>query len=147
MKKFLLGFLLTLVLCASLIGATFILSSCEKISPEWILVSGTEPNADPNPLVYKGTVTVHGYMEMAVSYGEQKELQFHVSEADLKNFPDFNKYQDFKLFFEGKNVTENPDMLAKLQKYTDKNPATIVVGGLTYQMEGTPTLILSEIIE
>lgn len=123
------------------------LFACGENSSKWVLISGEEPYADPNPLVYTGNVELHGYMEMGIYYAEEKELQFRVIDEDLKKFPEMNKYKYFRLFYKGENIKNIKEILDKLQKYNDKNPATIISNGLTYQMEGTPTLILSEIIE
>jgi hypothetical protein len=121
--------------------------ACEENTLEWTLVSGTEPYADPNPLVYSGNVELHGYMEMAVVYAEDQELQFRVMDEDLKKFPEFNKRKYFRLFYKDENVKDVKEVLDKLQKYDERNPATIKVSGLVYMMEGSPKLTLSEIIE
>ena len=121
--------------------------ACEKETSEWTLVSGTEPYADPDPLVYTGDIELHGYMEMAVVYGEDQELQFRATDEDLKKFPEFNKRKYFRLFYKDENVKDMKEVLDKLQKYDKQNPATIRVSGLLYMMEGSPTLTLSEIIE
>jgi hypothetical protein len=138
MKKILFA-LAILLLSTTLFGCLKTANTDESV--DWVLVSGTEPTADPDPLVYEGNVTAHGYLVMASPYVGNAQVMLKIVKDDLNNFPN-DKFDTFLLKYNGKDFTESPELLAKLNQSSEQNPAELEFSGLTYVMEGAPTLTL-----
>lgn len=142
MKKqmFTLGFIAIFIF--TIFSLAFVLSGCSKSSSQWDLKEIT----DRETQIYEGDVEVHGYMELATYYADEKRLMLRVLDKDLKKFPT-DKFKNFVLEFEGKDIIENPEILARLNDNNAETPAVLKVDTLSYPMEGSPILNLVEVLE
>lgn len=117
-----------------------------KYNPEEVafsLVSGVPPLPDPDPLVYIGSVHLKGWIVQVPFYVGEPEDHFRVAEESLSKLPqeiiDTGR-KDFKL----KDIGESD--IEELKKYSEGNPAEIIVEKLTLNMEGNPILNFARIL-
>lgn len=88
---------------------------------KWELEQGFPPYADPLALIYSGKAELTGWIIYASFYGGEPETRFHVSDEDLKKLPPtMQGHSNYAL-------ETSEEMISQLEKYTEQNPATLVV--------------------
>lgn len=119
----------------------------ESGDSQWNLIRGIPPIADPRRLYYKGNATIKGWIIKEPRYTEELISFFHISEDSLGKLPpsiSYNKLSDFSLIYNNEPVSK--EILQGLEKYSEKNPATIKIDSIEMIMEGAPAMNLIEIV-
>lgn len=100
----------------------------------WTLVSGELPYADPDPIIYEGSVELSGWIVYKPVYVADPAPHFHVDKDSIKDLPT-------DLFGDEFYLGELPKgTLNELFKYDSSEPATILVDEFKVVMEGSPRL-------
>lgn len=120
---------------------------------EWNLMSGIPPLADPYQLVYSGNATIQGWLIKEEGYGDELVTYFHVSKDSKKRLPSSIIYNDiinFALKYKDEKISIGQyvpqTVISKLEKYNEKNPATIKIDSIAIPMEGKPVMNLMKIV-
>lgn len=97
----------------------------------WTLVSGTPPNADPKPIIYKGPVSLKGKFIETESYGDQMVTVFEVDEAEKFKLPDHLRDKFFKIHGYSSEMIPQKEV-------------TLVIDEISVHMEGFPSMDVIE---
>lgn len=108
------------------------------------LVSGTPPIPDPSPLVYKGNVKLSGWIIYKPAYVGEDTAHFRVADEDLDKLPAEvkAKHKEFVLVLidESGEQQVSESVIDEITAASEASSATIIVDGLKWRMEGSPSL-------
>lgn len=114
------------------------------------LVSGIPPIPDPSPLVYKGNVKLSGWIIYKPAYVGEDTAHFRVADEDLDKLPAEvkAKHKEFVLVLidESGEQQVSESVIDEITAASEASSATIIVDGLKWRMEGSPTLNFVELV-
>lgn len=115
------------------------------------LVSGTPPIPDPSPLVYKGNVKLSGWIIYKPAYAGEEVAHFRVADENFDKLPEEikAKHKEFLLVVideNGKQQQISQSIIDEITAASEASTATIIVDGLRWGMEGSPSLYFVELV-
>lgn len=108
----------------------------------WTLETGFPPSGDPETMAYKGNAQISGWIIQEPGYTEGEYIKyFKISDKSLKNIPPSMQRIEF--------FSVSKESIPKLEKYDEKNPATIIIDQIVSSRDpgSMPFLNILEILE